>query len=205
MERSGTSWLSTEYVVPLVVLLASLLLGGGLGFTMACAVDGQGGETLAQYLTTYLQLASEGTVPIQLWVMLWEQSKLPLCAVLLGFSAVGLVGLPIVLAIRGFSLAYGATCLCRIFGSGGLAVSGVLFGATALITIPALLVMGVQGMQGGYALLRRQGGHRRSPLPYGGDYLLRCGICMFAVVLAVVVEWLVVPALLVSVAPLALT
>ncbi len=202
MERRRNQPLSTESWLPLGVLALSFLLGGLVGVVIASWVEGAGGEVLVQYLTTYFQLAAEGNLPIQPSVILWEQIKLPLCCLVLGFSPIGLVGLPILFGVRGCMLTYSVACLCRIFGANGLVAAAFLFGLTALITVPALFVLGVQGMQGGYALLRRSMGVRNVTLPYGGGYALRSGSCALAVLFSVGVEWLVVPTLLLSVAPL---
>ncbi len=188
----------------MAVLSVGFLLGGGLGLVFGCAVGGEGSQALSQYLTAYLELAAEGEIATQPVLIFWEGLKLPLTALVLGFTALGVVGLPLVLGVRGFSLVYGMTCLCRLFGAEGLLVGGVLFGLVALVAVPALFVLGVLGMEGSWALLRRSLGHRRSPLPYGGDYFLRCGGCVVAVAVSAVVEWLVVPSLLTTVARLVL-
>lgn len=202
--RQVRRWALEGHLLWLVVLAVAFLLGGGLGLAFGCAVGGEGSQALSQYLTAYLELAAEGEIAIQPILIFWEGLKLPLLALVLGFTALGVVGLPLVLAIRGFSLVYGVTCLCRLLGAEGLLVGGVLFGLTALIAVPALFVLGVLGMEGGWSLLRRSLGHRRSPLPYGGDYFLRCGGCVVAVAVSAVVEWLVVPSLLTTVARLVL-
>lgn len=205
MEQIRTSWIPpASTLIPLGVLSVCFLLGGGVGLALACSVEGTGGERLAQYLTAYLELAADGEVPVQLATILWEQLKLPLCCLALGFSALGVVGMPILFGVRGFSLVYGVACFCRIFGGEGLAVAGCLFGITALITVPALFVMGYQGLRGSYALLQRAVGLHRTPLPYDGGYGGRCALGLATVVGAAAVEWLIVPSLLTWVAPMVL-
>lgn len=203
MRRAGGAVkLPTEWIFPLGVLTLSLCVGGLIGVLFAASVAGEGGELLVNYLTAYFQLAAEEGVSANFFSILWEQGKLPLCALVLGFSSLGLVGLPILFGVRGFLLTYSVACLWRIFGTNGLIAAGFLFGLTALITLPALFVLGVQGLRGSFGLLRRSVGIHSAPLPYGGDYLICCGGCALAVGIAVVIEWAVVPVLLATVAPL---
>ncbi len=194
--------LPTELMLPLGILSLAFGVGGLVGVLFAQSIQGVGGAVLSQYLTTYFQLAAEGTVPSGLAILFWEQARLPLCAMALGFSALGLVGYPILFGVRGFSLSYSVACLWRIFGSNGLVAAGFLFGLTALITVPALFALGVRGMGRSFALLRRRVGGRSTSSSLGDGYSLCCGGCALAVGVAVAVEWGVVPILLASVAPL---
>lgn len=197
----GAVKLPTELIFPLGVLTLALCVGGLMGVLFAASVEGGGGQVLTQYLITYFQLSAEGSQPSGLAIVLWEQVKLPLCAMVLGLSSLGLIGLPILFGVRGFMLSYSVACLWRIFGANGLVAAGFLFGLTALITVPALFVVGVQGLRGSLGRLQRSVGVRNVPQPQPGDYAICCGGCGLAVFIAVVVEWMVVPVLLATVAP----
>ena len=90
--------------------------------------------------------------------------RFPLAALLMGFTALGVIGLPVLFAVRGFLFSFSVACFCRLFGGAGLIPALFLFGLPALLWAPALFVLGAQGMLGAYGLLRRvTGGQPLSP------------------------------------------
>lgn len=177
------------------IISAAFLLGGVAGRVIAGLIEGDSGEMLSTYLTTYLTMVGEDSVHIQFWAVLWEQLRFPLLVFVLGFTALGAVGIPVLFGVRGFLFSFCVACFFRMLGTQGWLPAFFLFGLPALLWAPALFILGAQGMQGSSALLRRALGERVS-LPYDGGYLLRSGLCGLAVALCVAVEYLAVPALL---------
>ena len=105
--------LPLERRAALLVLAAAFLLGGGAACFLAALSGGAGGEELTAYLTGYLELAAEGELPRGLWSTLWGQLKYLLAAFVLGLTALGVAGLPIIFGIRGFFFAFPIACFCR--------------------------------------------------------------------------------------------
>lgn len=116
-------------------------MAGALGGFFFSAVFGESAELL-DYLQRYFQLVGSagGSDPSPL-ASVWDMVRWPLFAFLLGYSAFGTVGLPLLMAVRGFMLSFAAATLVRLLGLPGLAAALVSFGITALIAIPVLFVV----------------------------------------------------------------
>ena len=89
--------------------------------------------------------------------------------------------------------------LMLVIGVVTLAAGAIVFGLPALIWLPVLFQLGVQGLLASYALLRRALGEGRYPLRYGRRYLARCGVCALALAGCAAVEYFAVPVLLAAV------
>ena len=179
----------------LILLSGLFLVGGVIGCVAAGRIADPAGALLS-YVRGYLELLSQDGLSPRFWSILWETVRFPLAAFLLGFTALGVAGLPVLFAVRGFLLSYAICVFYRLLGPAGLVPGFVLFGLSALVWMPVLFQLGVQGLLGSYGLLRRAMGDGRYPLRYDGGYLARCGMCAAALGLCAVVEYLAVPALL---------
>ena len=118
-----------------------------------------------------------------------------LLALLLGFSALGVFGLPALFVCRGFVFCYAIGVFYRLWGTAGLWVAVVVFGLPALLWLPALFALGAQGLPAAVVLARGRGRGKWSS-PYNGRYLRCCALCAVLVVLCACVEYAFVPALL---------
>ena len=106
--------LPSEHRAALLVLSAVFLLGGGLGCLFAALANEAGAQELADYLADYLSLALDGRLPRGLWVVLWRQLKYLLAALVLGLTALGVVGLPLLFGAQGFAFTFSVACFCRV-------------------------------------------------------------------------------------------
>lgn len=178
-------------------LLGVLFLTGSIAGCLAAGhLDAEDHGMLLERLEGYLALLRSGAGGPFLPV-LWRTVRVPLAAFLLGLTAMGLIGLPVLFTVRGFCLAYAVAVFYRLMGLRGLALGACLFGLSALVWLPALLELGVTGFAGSYGLLRRVTGDSRYPLPAGGGkYWLRCGFCAGALLVCVGLEYALVPALI---------
>lgn len=180
-----------------VVLGAAFLLGGIAGGLFAGLAQGEGALELGSYLSDYLTLAAEGTIIRSFWPLLWEQMRYLLAAVILGVTAIGVVGLPVLFGVRGFFFTFSVGCFFRVFGGAGLLPALVLFGLPALLWAPGFFVAGTQGLSNAQALLRRGFGEGRSELPVCQmPYWVRTGLCCVLFVVCSALEYVVVPVLL---------
>ena len=174
----------------------SFLLGGLAGCVLACWVDGLGGDALRSYLEGFLTAAGAGGVaPPDLAAMVWELLRWPLFAFLLGFTALGVVGIPLLFAVRGFLLSFSITCFVRLFGGPGSLLAFLVFGISGCIAVPALFVLGVQSFMEASRLAGRPAGEDRRSGGYGRLYFVRCGACACALCVCMLLEYLAVPAL----------
>ena len=185
----------------LFLLSAAFVIGGAAGLVMASQIAGSAQETLTNCVGSYLEVAGENAVPSpELWTTALEFLRWPGFAVFLGFAAFGVIGIPVLFAVRGFLLAFAIGAFVRIFGGVGCFLAFFSFGLTGMFAIPALFVLGVQSFD--MARRRMTGGTgKQAPIP-SRQYLARSGLCFGALVLCVMVEYWAVPELLSSLAPL---
>lgn len=188
--------LPLEQRAALAALSAAFLLGGLLGCLLAALSGGPGAEELSGYLTGYLALAWEDGLPGGLWPLLWGQAKYLLAILVLGLTALGLAGIPILFGLRGFFFSFSAACFCRVFGRRGLLPAFFLFGLPALLWVPALFLSGVPGFLSARQLLRRTSGDGRSAAPLNGAWWCRAGLCVGLALASGLLEYWVVPVLL---------
>ena len=72
---------------------------------------------------------------------LFSVFKYPMIIFLCGFTALGVLFVPVSLSIKGYSWAFSIGVLIRIYGSSGIWISVSVFAVQALILIPCLFVM----------------------------------------------------------------
>ena len=185
-------------VLPALAVTAACFAAGGLvGCVLACFVDGVGGESLGVYLQVFLEAAAaQGVSAPALASLVWSTLRWPLLAVVLGFTAIGLLGLPVLFAVRGFLLGFSIACFVRAFGGAGCVLALLVFGLTGAIAVPVLFVLGVQSLIAARALASRFLGEGKRPAIYPKRYFVRCGWCAAALCVCCVLDYLVVPALL---------
>jgi len=188
---------SSGILPALAVLAVAFLLGGLVGCGLAASVTGGGDDTLAAYIQNYISAAGTGiTQPPELLAVVWEVARWPLLTLLLGFTALGVVGIPVLFAVRGFLFSFAVASFIRMFGAVGGGLAFLIFGITGLLAIPVLFVLGVQGLMAAFALVGRtlnQG--KRTPV-FSRAYFFRCGICIGVLALCVLLDYIAVPALL---------
>lgn len=191
-------------LVPLAALSACFLLGGALGAVFGGLMSETSAQELADYLSTYFTLAREGGVTVEFWSVAWEQFRLLIAVILLGLTALGAAGIPLLFGVRGFLLAFSVAGLCRIFGAAGLVPALFLFGLPAFFWTPILFLTGGQCLNGAWVLLRRLLLESREPLPFTSAYWGRLGLWAAAMMVCVMLEYLAAPVLLSAAAKLVL-
>ena len=158
---------------------------------------------LHAYVTGYLTAARAGeAAPPHMLSVVWSTIRWPVFAVLMGFTGLGLLGIPVLFSIRGFLLSFAITSFVRMFGGVGGALAFLTFGVTGLVAIPVLFVLGVQSLAAARLLAGRFLGDGKRSLPFGRAYWVRCGLCSAALCLCALLEYAAVPALVRLVAPL---
>lgn len=180
----------------LAVISVSFFLGGVAGCCLSTFVGGAGEESLRLYLEAFLTTAQgEGAAAPGLAAQLWDVLRWPALALLLGFTALGVLGLPVLFAARGFLLAFSISAFVQMFGSAGCVLAFLLFGVGGCFSVPALFVLGAQGLTAARALASRFLGGGKAPSPYGRAYFLRCGGCGAALCVCLLLERFAVPVL----------
>ena len=187
---------SSGVLPALMVCAVCFFLGGLAGCVLTSHVAGGAGESLDAYLRGFLSAAEQSALSApSLLLAVWESVRWPVLALLLGFTALGLIGLPILFAARGFLLAFSIASFVRIFGSAGCLLAFLVFGLTGAISVPVLFLLGVQSLLAARRLASRFLGEGRQHALYGKAYFRRCGVCAAALIVCIVLEYLVVPVL----------
>lgn len=90
---------------------------------------GEGAIALKQYIEAYLSAAEAGLLSTcSFWSLLWDNFRFPVLVFLLGFTGLGLLGIPILLGVRGFLLAFSLSSFIKLFGVEGAGVAFTLLG-----------------------------------------------------------------------------
>ena len=197
MRKQGTfrlDLLSGDLVATLLLGL-SFLSGGAAGCIAVAGIGGASGTALQDYLQAYLTLAKEQSIDAQFLPILWEQFRYPFFVFLFGFTAIGMLGIPVLFAVRGFLFSFSVSCFCRLFGSVGMIPALFLFGLPALLWAPAFFVLGTQAIRSAHTLFYCRTGERYNPLLWKGNDWVRIGLCAGALVLCSVFEYLILPTL----------
>jgi len=174
-------------------LLAALFLTGSIAGCMTAGMW-SGDGVVAESLDGYWAVLENGSASVRFLPVLWRIVRTHVAAFLLGLTALGVLGLPVLFGARGFCLCYACSVLVRLMGVRGLLLGLCLFGVSAVLWLPALFELGVTGFACSYGLMRRVTGEGRYPLPLSaGRYWGRCGICFALAVCAAAAEYLLVP------------
>ncbi len=194
---TGFWWSPTTEGTPTLVVTAVFFAFGGLaGCLIALSVAGGGAEALQIYLESFLAAAQTGAMTTPSTVeVLWRTFRWFLAVFLLGFTALGIFGIPALVSARGFFLAFSVAAFAQAYGRRGLTIAFFLMGIPGLFSIPALFLLSAQSLHASWRLALRAPGQGRRELPYHRDYFLRCGFCAAAVCFGFLLERYLVPVL----------
>ena len=195
---AGFWWSPAIEGTPALVVTATFFaLGGLLGCFGAAWSAGSGMDAMTGYLEQFLSAAQGGALrEPALWTLVWRAVRWSLAAFLLGFTALGVFGLPVLTAMRGFYLAFSVAAFAQAYGGRGLMTAFLLLGVPALFYIPAFFLLSVQSFSAACVLTGRTAGQGRRELPYHRDYFFRCGVCVAVVCMGIFFERYLVPVLI---------
>lgn len=175
---------------PCLIVLLVCFFTGALGGFLLAAVGGPSAE-LRSYLSEYFDLAAHGRLNISLLSVLWDFFRWPLAAAAFSFTPLGVGVIPALLLVRGFLLSYAAASFGVLLGTEGAAAAAAVFGVTALLAVPALFVIGCEGLRS--AFLRLPGSAPAAGARLRPTVLLP-GIGILSI--AAALQWTVTPALM---------
>ena len=78
--------------------------------------------------------------------VIWKTFRWPLGAFLLGLSAAGLVGIPVLCFLRGFFLAFSVGAFALALGVKGVLLSFLVVGVPCLLSLPGFFLACTQGL-----------------------------------------------------------
>lgn len=195
---AGFWWSPTAQGTPaLVVTAAFFTLGALAGSFLALQMNAEGMEALGSYLEQFLAAAQGGGLyQPSLPELLWRALRWPLAAFFLGFTALGLLGVPILASMRGFFLTFSVASFSRAFGRKGVATSFLLLGIPGFFYLPAFFLLCAQSFAAAWSLAAARGVQGRRESGFGRDQILRSGACAAAVGIGILTERVLLPVLL---------
>ncbi|MEG2420279.1 MAG: hypothetical protein RSB55_01935 [Oscillospiraceae bacterium] len=195
----------SRFTPALVLLSSAFLLGIFLGCLMAGTATGAGSDSLSLYLERYFTVVQNDSMLMPaLPALVWELLRWHIVTVLLGFTALGVFGVPLLFALRGFLLTFAIASFVHTFGGGGCFLAFIVFGVSGLLAVPVLFLLGVQGWNSARVLAGGQSADSVRTVPFGRGHLVRLGICAGVLLICILLERFVVPPLLLSTARLIL-
>ena len=157
--------------LPWLLLPLAFLLGGGGGHLLA----GLGAESLSGLLEGYsASCLAQGVTEPELPALLWRCLQPLLLALVLSFSALGVLGLPLLLGVQGFRTGYAISGLARTWGLPGLGAAALWVGVEDLILLALLLAVSIPGWARAWELATQTRLSRRLPPGYGRRCCLFC-------------------------------
>ena len=118
-----------------------------MGCLVASMIEKETGLRISDYLDRFVLLMEQGeVVRLSYFRTAWEILRWPLAALLVWFTYIGPYLLPLIYFLRGFLLTYAVSVLTGLFGWSGLALSGAVFGISALTSVTVLFLLGEELM-----------------------------------------------------------
>lgn len=183
-----------EHLSALLCLTVSFSAGAVCGCLFAGLLGANAQTHLFGYLDGYFELLrSSEPVRSSLLTAAWELLRWPLLVFVLGFTALGVVGLPVAFFARGFLLSYAVSVLVRIYGGVGLVTALSVFGISGFWVLPAMFTLGVDAFRHAGALTGKSSGRAAPP---GRVRLLRACVCCAALLVGVFLQVRLMPVLL---------
>lgn len=185
-----------EETSSLILVSVFFAVGSLFGCFLAFRASQRGGEALSVYLERFLSAAQDSalTAP-SLFSVIWRSLRWLLGAFLCGFTALGLLGIPVLSWLRGFLLSFSVASFARLYGHMGLRLAFVLLGLTGLVCVPVFFLLTTQSFAAARRLAAGAGGQGRLGRLYGFDYFLRFGLGLGAILVCVLMEYYGVPLL----------
>lgn len=176
------------------LVLALFLLLGVLAGYAASGLFAPDGEQLRAYFHACVSRITESSFCAETAVRtLLCYFRGSVAAFLLGFSAIGVVCLPLLLAAQGFVLSFSLFSFAEAMGQSGFLLLFVLFTIRLLFVLPCTFMLGVAAMERLWSLASLMDGKRIRAVPLG---LYRFAACCVCLLLGCALELWLVPIIL---------
>ncbi len=180
----------------MLVLAVCFFLGGIFGHLYAKNCDVSAQTAFHQYLSDYciwFEQVGE-SVPLGRCMLLYFSG---VCAAfLLGFSSLGIIGIPIFSVGFGFLSLYTVSCFVQSFGGEGAILAAALTATRLLFTLPCFLMMASEALLLSLRLVALAVGKGKRLAPTnGGRYLMLFILCLICLCVGICIERIITPIL----------
>lgn len=164
------------------------------GFLARRTVSSDDLSALSAYITAYAGLTTRR--PADIISVLWAYLRYPAAAFLLGYTAWGVMLLPLLCTAQGFFLSFSVHCFGASLGREGVTLALAALGLRCLFVLPCLLVLASESFFDAWQRAEGQKTARRDSR--------RALICLFVLLTGTVAECVLVPKLFALLLPGAL-
>lgn len=173
------------------------LLGTLIGFRCADRCDPSVQTALEAYLHDFCTVLEAGEVETSLLQGASLYFSYVLAVFLLGFSALGVVLIPVLSALFGFGTAFTVVCFVRTFARAGIFPAMALLSLRLIVTLIAFLMLAGEALpqSGRMARLALTQGRHREPVFEGRRYLMLFVFCAVLLLIGLCCERLITPLL----------
>lgn len=181
-----------------VLILAVLfLLGGIAGHFYSQACDEASRSAFREYLLDYCLLYDQNSASVSLLRCVLLYFGNVCIAFFLGFSSLGLVLIPLLSCVFGFTSFYTASCFVQTFGNSGILLAAALLATRLLFTLPCFFAVASEALPLSLRLAVLTVGRSRKvePLSYTSRYFVLFALCLAVLCVGVCCEWLLTPQL----------
>ncbi len=184
-------------MIGLLLCAAFFFFGTLIGVISASDIPGEQSAVLKGF---FLSLQSGLYEPGGFLDSLAKAFLFHIIAVLLGFSAIGFIFLPLLSFLRGFAVSFAAASVMTALGSEGFTVALALLGLPSLITLPCFFIVTLQAFEASYSLAGRILRRSAASSIYRKEYFNRCAVCSAALIIAALIDAYISPLLASAVA-----
>lgn len=185
---------TADAIPPRSLLLALFLSLGVLSGYAVSARCGVGNDELRAYFDGCAARAAASAPDLETALRTAVcYFRASVAAFLLGFSPLGVVCLPLLLAAQGFVLSFSLFSFAEALGHSGFPLLAALFSLRLLFVLPCTFLLGSASMERAWSLSSLLRGKRVRPVSAG---LYRFAVCCACLLLGCVLELWLVPLLL---------
>lgn len=183
----------------LFIIAFMFLIGEIAGCLLANRTEGEGKEALTAYLYSFINAVQSGTMIKPTFAsLLWKTIRWPFLAFLIGFTPLGMIGIPMLCMLRAFLLSFTVSSFFRILGTSGLLLSISIFGITGLFCIPILFVLSTQSFLNAGAIIGQISGDKRNNFRFNHSNMLCVCICFLFLFICALIEFSLSKSLLIT-------
>lgn len=177
-----------------VALAGAFCLGMIGGYLYASFCYRQDILVLTDYLNEYCQLfQSSGDNSVSLFSALRLYFAYPAVVFLLGFTAIGVLAIPLAGGILGFSSMFAVACFVHCYGKYGALLALCAMGVRMAFTLPCFLWLGSHAWSSAASLMPGGGGKRCAPAVFDGVCWSRLLLCVVFLSIGVCCERALTP------------
>ena len=152
--------------------------------------------SLSEYLSGYCELyAQGGEAVLSLLSVLRLYFGYAAAAFLLGFTAIGVLALPALSAVYGFTAMFAVCCFVQVYGRYGIVLALAALGLRFLFTLPCFLWIASHAWAASSTLAAATRGKRCAPAPRDAAYFYRLLVCVVWLIAGVCCEMYLTPPL----------